>query len=92
MYLSGTFLRDVLCSPPFVLGCGECGRPAVARVNDVHVLLDCSIDLFWLIGFLVWFVLGPGASGWAPKSPKPRRVALGGLRGPPEPPGPGSTT
>ncbi len=42
---------------------------------------------FWFLGFLLWFVLGPGASGRSPEAPgRPTE----GLPGAPDPPGPGS--
>ncbi len=33
-------------------------------------VLDCSIDSYWLVGFLVWFVVGPGDFREGPGSPR----------------------
>ncbi len=44
--------------------------------------LDCSIDSFWFVGLLVWFVGGPGGFRKGPGSPpKPQRMVLEGLPG-----------
>jgi hypothetical protein len=53
--------------------------------------LDCSAEFFWLTGFLVWFVVGPGLFREGPGSPRnPEGMSLGGLPGPLGPPEPGS--
>ncbi len=46
--------------------------------------LDCSVDSFWLIGFLVWFVVGPGFFREGPGSPE---IPMDGTGLPPEAPG-----
>ncbi len=47
----------------------------------LNLILALNILSFWLIGFLVWFVVGPkGPPGGPRKSPKPRRLAVGPCR------------
>ncbi len=54
------------------------------------LLLDCSIDSFWLIVFGVWFLVGPGGYREGPGSlQNPDGLPWGASRGPSEPPGPG---
>ncbi len=50
--------------------------------------LDCSVDSFWLVGFVVWFVVGPGGFWKGPGSPRnPDGRPWGSLTGAPGAPG-----
>ncbi len=53
--------------------------------------LHCLINSFRFLGFLLWFVLGPGGSREAPGGPgKPHGYPREIHQKPPEAPGPGS--
>ncbi len=54
-------------------------------------ILHCAVNYFRFLGFLLWFVLGPGSLREAPGGPgKAHGWPSGPSRGLPERPGPGS--
>ncbi len=68
----------------------DSGPDRGALVVREEMCLDCSIDVSWLIGFVVWFVVGRGVFREGPGSPRnPDAWHWAASRGPPEFPGPG---
>ncbi len=77
-----------LCPPPL-----STFSVVVTGRRSRRTLLDDSIDSFWLIGFLVWFVVGPRFFLEGPGSPRnPEGWPWVASRGPRGPRSPGQKT
>ncbi len=86
----GWYRSDKFCTPKFFIR-----RPFILSwsVSFWPQTLDCSVDPFWLICLLVWFVVGPGGCREGPGSLRnPNRWPWGPPGGPRTPLGPSQNT